>query len=212
MNYLEQESAGSRRLTWLGVAVVFHILLGYALVNGLARKVVEVIKQPLNAKLIEEVQPDKKPPPPPPPPPKLAVPPPPFIPPPEIQVANPPPVSNTISVSTDVRPAVPVPIGQTAPRVGPARVAPVISASSCDKPTYPPQSLRAQEQGSVLLSFLIDTEGHVQDSRVVRSSGYRRLDEAARRGLSLCKFRPGTVDGKPEQSWHQMEYVWKLED
>ena len=37
------------------------------------------------------------------------------------------------------------------------------------------------------------------------------LWEEARKGLSLCKFTPGTVDGKPEQSWHKMKYVWKLD-
>ena len=52
------------------------------------RRVVEVIKQPLETKIIEEI---KKPPPdtPPPPPPKLAAPPPPFIPPPEINIQMP---------------------------------------------------------------------------------------------------------------------------
>src|SRR2546421_10094258 len=70
------------------MVIVLHIALGYALVTGLARKVVEVIKQPIETKLIEEI---KKPPPdtPPPPPPKLAAPPPPFIPPPEINIQVP---------------------------------------------------------------------------------------------------------------------------
>src|SRR2546421_9865869 len=70
------------------MVIVLHIALGYALVTGLARKVVEVIKQPLETKIIEEI---KKPPPdtPPPPPPKLQQPPPPFIPPPEINIQVP---------------------------------------------------------------------------------------------------------------------------
>src|SRR5688500_20389532 len=67
---------------------LLHLAIGYALVTGLARKVVEVIKAPLETKIIEEV---KKPPPdqPPPPPPKMAAPPPPFIPPPEINIQVP---------------------------------------------------------------------------------------------------------------------------
>ena len=47
-----------------GIVVVLHLILGWALMNGLAQRLVEVIKSPLETKIIEEV----KPPPPPPPP------------------------------------------------------------------------------------------------------------------------------------------------
>ena len=33
----------------------------------------------------------------------------------------------------------------------------------------------------------------------------------ARNALSKCQFRPGTVDGKPEQSWARIQYQWRLE-
>jgi len=49
----------------------------------------------------------------------------------------------------------------------------------------------------VTLTFLIDVDGKVLESRVERSSGHRRLDEAARAGLGICKFKPATVDGRP---------------
>jgi len=87
----------------------------------------------------------------------------------------------------------------------------VVLASSCDKPEYPPAARRANETGTVLLSFLIDAGGRVIQSKVERSSGSRRLDEAAREGLGLCKFRPATVDGVPTQAWARIEYVWRLE-
>jgi len=63
----------------------------------------------------------------------------------------------------------------------------------------------------VLLSFLIDQSGKVIDSKIERSSGFRRLDEAAKAGLGLCKFRPATVNGAPVQAWARIEYVWRLE-
>ena len=59
--------------------------------------------------------------------------------------------------------------------------------------------------------FLIDVDGKVLDSKVERSSGFRRLDEAARAGLSLCKFKPATLNGRPERSWERLDYVWKLQ-
>ena len=66
----------TKHLTGIVFVVILHLAVGYALVTGLARKVVEVIKQPIETKIIEEIKP---PPPdtPPPPPPKLATPPPP---------------------------------------------------------------------------------------------------------------------------------------
>ena len=86
-----QQQPSSRRAIGFGVVVLLHILIAWALVSGLARKVVEVVKGPIEVKVIEEVV--KKPPPPPevlPPPPKMAAPPPPFIPPPEVNIAPPP--------------------------------------------------------------------------------------------------------------------------
>jgi protein TonB len=94
----------------------------------------------------------------------------------------------------------------------PVRVAPVLDAAhSCRQPEYPAASRRQEEQGGVVLSFLINESGRVVESKVERSSGYSRLDEAARVALSLCQFKPGSLDGKPESSWAKLEYVWRLE-
>ena len=93
----------------------------------------------------------------------------------------------------------------------PVRVPAVVDTKACEKPEYPSKSLRNEEQGTVMLSFLIGLDGRVVDSKIEKSSGSRDLDRAAIAGLSLCKFKPGTVDGKPEQSWTKMQYVWKLE-
>lgn len=61
------------------------------------------------------------------------------------------------------------------------------------------------------MNFLIDVDGKVLESKVERSSGFRRLDDAARAGLGLCRFKPATLDGKPERAWARIEYAWKLE-
>jgi len=47
---------------------------------------------------------------------------------------------------------------------------------------------------------------------VEKSSGFRELDRAAQVGLGLCRFKPGTVDGVPQQSWTKMQYVWSLDE
>jgi protein TonB len=68
-----------------------------------------------------------------------------------------------------------------------------------------------EEEGTVTLKFLIGVDGKVLQADIEKSSGYVRLDEASRNALSKCQFRPGTVDGKPEQSWITMQYKWRLE-
>jgi protein TonB len=83
--------------------------------------------------------------------------------------------------------------------------------ANCAKPDYPSASLRLEEEGTVRLKLLISTEGRVLQAEIDKSSGFHRLDEAARNALSKCQFRPGTVDGKPEQSWASMTYVWRID-
>jgi len=219
VSYAQPQGDSNKRLTGLAAVVVFHAVLGYALVNGLARKIVEVVTQPLETKIIEEVKPPPPDKPPPPPPPKLAAPPPPYIPPPEIQVQVPQTSTQTITAVTSTRPTEPVAApGQRyaapaapAPRAAPVRTAPVVDAKACDKPEYPSAALRAQETGVVLLAFLIDVDGSALESKIERSSGSRRLDEAARKALGLCKFKPATVDHKPERAWAKIEYEWKID-
>ena len=40
----------------IGAVVALHGLLGYALVSGLARKAIEVVKKPLETRIVEEVK------------------------------------------------------------------------------------------------------------------------------------------------------------
>ena len=212
MSYAHPRSSG-RRTAGVILTIVLHIVLIYALLHGLARKIVNIVAPPLETKIIEEIkppQPEK----PPPPPPKLAAPPPPFIPPPEVNIQMPIQPPPTITAAPTPPPPAPVVIAPTPPTpapVAPVRTPPVVLASSCEKPEYPSASRRANETGTVLLSFLIDQNGKVIDSKVERSSGFRRLDEAAKAGLGLCKFRPATVNGAPVQAWARIEYVWRLE-
>jgi periplasmic protein TonB len=224
MRYAETKPAG-RRLTALVAVGLFHVVLVYVLVHGLVRRIVEVVQPPLETRIIEEAKPTP-PEKPPPPVPKLAAPSPSFIPLPEVQVQVQVPVQVPVQAPriTAVTPVQPVGPGlgpgpgPAGPLAGPGPVAaspvrtpPVVRAASCEKPPYPAASLRAGETGIVTLSFLIDVTGKVLESKVERSSGYRRLDEAARNGLELCKFTPGSVDGKPERAWARMQYDWKID-
>jgi protein TonB len=81
--------------------------------------------------------------------------------------------------------------------------------SKC-KADYPKASLMNEEQGTTTMSFLISADGSVVDSKLEKSSGFKNLDKAALKGLSSCKFKPGTKDGAPAQTWTRVDYAWKL--
>ena len=223
IDYASRQRTPRKLVIGLTAVVVLHGLLFWAINSGLARKFVKVIKGPVEAVLLEEAKPDIPPPPPPPPPPPKNLPPPPpaYVPPAEIQVAAPPPVNAIAAVSNTPLPVAPpspspspspLPVQSTPqPASPPVQTAAVISAASCEKPDYPSASKRLEEEGTVQLKFLVGVEGKVIESAIEKSSGFRRLDEAARAGLSKCQFKPATLDGKPQQSWASLRYTWRLE-
>src|SRR5712691_7849826 len=148
MSYAQPQSS-SKRLTALVAVGIFHVLLIYALIHGLARKIVEVVRAPLETKIIEEVKrpPQEQPPPPPPPPP--------FIPPPEVQVQVPVQPAPAITAVVTTPPPVPIP-----PPAAPATVG-TPARANCERPPYPPGSRRAGEIGVARLSVLINADGRI---------------------------------------------------
>ena len=79
------------------------------------------------------------------------------------------------------------------------------------KVEYPKASLMNEEQGTTSMSFLISADGSVSDSKLDKSSGFKGLDKAAIKSLSACKFKPGSKDGAPAQTWTKVDYAWKLD-
>ncbi len=83
-------SPSAGRIVGLGLVILLHIALVYALVTGLAFRAVEVVR---GADRDEDHRGDAEQheAPPPPPPPTFTPPPPAFVPPPEVHIATPPP-------------------------------------------------------------------------------------------------------------------------
>ncbi len=196
---------------WRSIALVvlLHFALLWAIQSGLAHKVVQVAKVVVQAELISEVTPSLPPPPataPKPPPPAPA--PPPTAP----VVTTPSPAAIQLPAATPVAAPAPPPAATPAHAAPAVRTSAVIQAgATCAKPDYPSASRRVEEEGTVTLKFLIGVDGRVMQAEVEKTSGFQRLDEAARNALSKCQFKPGTVDGKPEQSWASIKYTWRLE-
>jgi len=207
VDYAQYQRNPARHLPQIVLVVGLHILLGYALVTGLARKMVEVIKQPIETKIIEEM---KKPPPdaPPPPPPKLATPPPPFIPAPEINIQSPIQMAPTITTTPAERP--PPVVAPPAPPAPPAPVQPAIrkeyKASYRVEPTYPRQAISQGLQGKVIAWVKVSPAGAVQEV-VIRESTNRLFDREVIRALSQWKFNP-----EPVGFIGEYEIVFKLQD
>jgi len=179
-----------RRYAGIAAVLLLHVVFIWALMNGLANKVVQIVQKPIETKIIAPV----KPPPPPSmpivqlPPPKFAPPPPPFVPPPEVQV-TPPPVAATIThqavpVPTPVAPAPPAPPAPVAP---PAPAKPVSHVVGVVCPNsdqvrrsmgYPQEAQDNNITGDVLISFVVDPQGHVTEEKVEHSAD-SILDHAA---------------------------------
>jgi protein TonB len=192
-DYASSQRGLRRHARGIALVLLLHALLVWAIASGLARQVVKMADNTVEAVLLSDTPAPATPPKA--PPPKTPTPPPPL------------PSSTAAAITTPAAPAAPVVPAAPAVHTGAA----IQPGAHCAKPDYPSASRRFEEEGSVALRFLIDTDGKVLKTEIDKSSGFPRLDEAARNALSKCQFRPGTVDGKPEQSWANITYKWRLE-
>ena len=221
MNFAESQRNPGKHPTGLIIVIIMHVLLAYALVSGLAKKVVDVVKV-VEAKAVDA--PPPPPPPPPkdlPPPPKNLPPPPVYVPPPPVDVP-PPPVQQTITTTNVLPPPAPdrkvEPVAPPAPTAAPvaARAARVDANDPACKPDFPPAAVRAGATGISRIKLTVDAAGKVTNAEVVGSSGptreHRLLDNAAKAAFSTCHVYPGIDEqGRPVGTTTVAEYVWKLE-
>ena len=70
-------------------------------------------------------------------------------------------------------------------------------------------SLRLGEQGTVLLTVLVKSDGTASDVEVKSSSGFPRLDRAAIEAVKTWRFNPATVDGKPVDKSYDVPVTFK---
>jgi protein TonB len=136
--------------------------------------------------------------------------------------ATPPPVAprpDDAPVATT-----PVPVAATAPatmtRDAPAAapgIGPASGASrtlAYDGPVelrYPRAALRQREEGTVLLSVLVDAQGRVQRIEIARSSGHARLDAAAREAVARARFKPVLQAGVAVAAWGMVPVAFRLD-
>jgi protein TonB len=90
---------------------------------------------------------------------------------------------------------------------------PVFAADYLDNPApaYPRQSRRSGEQGRVVLRVLVNPRGTADEVQIRTSSGYARLDEAARATVQRWRFVPAKRGDEPVAAWVLIPISFRLE-
>jgi protein TonB len=197
MSYANRRQMSSNRTVAIVIVALLHVLLGYALVTGLAYNVVKQAAEDLKTFDVEDEPPPPPDEPPPPPPENQPEVPPPVVSPPPLVRTNttPPPIAT-------VRDAPPPVVTYTAPPiVAPPRPAPpppppppppqVVQSARArgslpglfSTDDYPADALRNEQQGTTAVRLTIGTDGRVSDCSVTGSSGSSSLDSATCRIL-----------------------------
>ena len=140
---------------------------------------------------------------------------------------RPEPRPEAVKIESPPAPAVapqPAPVAPPAPPAPPppppspsvakpsARTEVSISASYAAanrKPEYPKMSLRLSEQGTVVLTVMVKSDGSAGDVEVKSSSGFTRLDRAAADAVKTWRFNPATIDGKAVDKSYEVPITFK---
>ena len=217
MDFAKRQRDPRQHMLGVGAVILFHAIVVWALVSGLARKVVDVIRAPIETKVIEEI---KKPPPPPevvvPPPPKLDAPPPPFIPPPEVQIATPPPAP-TITATTPTPPPAPVNFVPQAPvAAAPAPAArpagPVQAGVVCTKMVKPEMPSFPDGISGATLAYQATTQGgKVVSFQITKNQLVGGTDRRLSRALAAAAEEAVRQYTCPGDHVFAQEFVFKLE-
>ncbi|HTR58239.1 MAG TPA: energy transducer TonB [Casimicrobiaceae bacterium] len=194
MDFARQQRDPTRHLVGITAVILVHALVVYALVTGLGKKAIEVIKKPLTATIVEEI---KAPPPPPPPPPKKIeipkVPPPemPYVPPPDVPVPTVPQEPVIAAVAPTPPPAPPVIAPPAPPAPPPPKPAVVRNPSFLNdcSPSMPGEAIRRNIEGEVTAHLYVDEKGNVTDVKIIKAEPPKIFDRAVIGALSQCKFQ-----------------------
>ena len=84
-------------------------------------------------------------------------------------------------------------------QTGPVTLSSELSVS-CPKliaPDYPAISRRMGEEGKLVLRVELDEAGHIDEAKVINSSGYERLDAAALTAVKSWQCNPSLRNGQP---------------
>jgi len=200
------------RIAALVIVAIIHVVVGYALVTGLAYEAaVKVIQKVTTVDIKEEVKKEE----PPPPPPKKDIPPPPIVaPPPKISLAPPPPVTVVKELPPPPPPMVLAPpSAPPPPRFTPKSAVPKGNPGNwATTNDYPSRALREERAGTTGFRVTVGPDGKVTDCQVTSSSGHADLDEATCSNIRRrARFTPATDgEGQPTTGSYSNRVRWVI--
>ena len=95
--------------------------------------------------------------------------------------------------------------------VGPKTVSSGVQYLQAPRPDYPAQSKRLGEEGKVVLRVLVSQQGVAERIEVQKSSGFARLDDAAREAVQRARFKPHLEDGTPVAVFAVVPITFRLD-
>jgi len=214
MAYADQEMSGNRIASFVVVALL-HVVVGYALVTGLAYEAVQQVVKKVTTVDIKKDEPKKEPPP---PPKKAAAPPPIVAPPPKINVNVSPPPVQTVVTPPPAAPVVPIiappaPVAPPPPRVQPKQPTPKGNpANWATTNDYPTRALREEREGTTSFRVSVGPDGRVTGCSVTSSSGSPDLDDATCANVTRrARFNPATDgEGQPTTGSYSNRVRWVI--
>jgi len=72
---------------------------------------------------------------------------------------------------------------------------------------YPPYELRRNQQGWVIVSFIVSADGSVVDPIIDDSSGSEALENATLEAMRNWKYEPATWQGEAVEQWRSKQLV-----
>ena len=203
----------NRNILIAASVVVLHVAVLWALQNGLLRRAAEMVVPVEILTRIIEIEPPKVAPPPSPasPSPKAALPTPKLPPPPTLMaIRDPMPAQN--AATAVVEPKTPAPPIMTPVAPAPAPPAPPAAARLVEitegeteyirapRVVYPALSKRSGETGVVIIAVYFSAAGYAKRAEVFKSSGFERLDRAAREAVLASQVTPFRRAGISEET------------
>jgi protein TonB len=76
---------------------------------------------------------------------------------------------------------------------------------------YPERAINSETQGRVVVQFVVDTEGKVEQIELYQSLEYTLDDEAQRLILKSPRWSPAMQDGKKVKSYKRQPIIFRLE-
>jgi TonB family protein len=76
--------------------------------------------------------------------------------------------------------------------------------------SYPPLSIRLNQEGTTTLKVRVAADGSVQNPVVTQSSGYAALDQASLNCAASYRYFPATQNGNPVAIDRQLAFNWRL--